>query len=347
MTSVCARQSDAVSERNLRNSASLTSKQRSARRAIGESRLSLIAMTCAFRSAASFDDVRGLLGVGTEAGRDQEVAGPHHRALLGDHPGEAVDEVGALVGVAERIGEVGRDRKRAAQADEVDGLGRGDQADAALEVRLARRLVEVLQRRDVALHELVHQVGRRLGADVAGALVELADPLGVARARRQREQLVAEQLLHVARAVVPEGLGEADDRRGLHLAALGDHRERLEAEVVRVLERVCRDLLEARGERFVALHDARAQRLDVVAGRHGGVCLPGLGLGHGWSPDRFKFRTDIPRPRNVRKYRTKFSSIEENKNFVLYCRRIVTFNRQNITRPARPACCAYRGGLFR
>ena len=136
-------------------------------------------------------------------------------------------------------------------------------------------------------------------ADVAGALVELADAVGVARARREREQLVAEQLLHVARAVVPEGLGEADDGRGLHLAALGDHREGLEAEVVRVLERVGRDLLEARGERFVALHDARAQRLDVVAGRHGVVCLPGLGLGHGWGPDRFKFRTDIPRPRNI------------------------------------------------
>ena len=293
-------------------------------------------------------DVGGLLRVGPEAGRDQQVAGPHHRALLDDHPGEAVHQVGPLVGVAQRVGEVGGDREGAAQADEVNGVGLRDQFHAALELGLARRLVEMLQRRDVALDEVVQEIRRRLRGAVAGALVVLPDALGIARARGEGDQLVAEQLLHVARAVVAEGLGEAHDRRGLDLAALGDDRERLETDVIRVLERVGGDLLEPRGKGFVSLHDARAQRFDVVSGRHGDLCLPGQGLGHEWDPDRFKFRTDIPRPRNIGEYRTKVSCIEGNKNFVLYCLRIVTFDAQNSStvRPPPAIQARTRGGSF-
>jgi hypothetical protein len=89
--------------------------------------------------------------------------------------------------------------------------------------------------------------------------------------------------------------------------------ERLEAEVVRVLERVGRDLLEPRRQGFIALDDARTQRFDVIAGRHGVFCLPGLGLGHGWSPDRFKFRTDIPRPRNEASIEQNFHLLKRTK----------------------------------
>jgi hypothetical protein len=55
-------------------------------RAIGESRVSLIAITLALRSRARRDDLRAFLGVRVKADRNQDVTLADHAALLGSMP---------------------------------------------------------------------------------------------------------------------------------------------------------------------------------------------------------------------------------------------------------------------
>ncbi len=77
----------------------------------------------------------GLLGIGPETDRNQEVASAPCRSV-DEHAGDAVDQVGALViDVTQCVGKIGRHRERTPQTDDVDGRRRVDQADRFLEVR--------------------------------------------------------------------------------------------------------------------------------------------------------------------------------------------------------------------
>jgi hypothetical protein len=130
----------------------------------------------------------------------------------------------------------------------------------------ADRLGQVLQGQGVALDELGQHVGAAIGL-LGHRLVEVAHPLAVAQGRVARQQAVAEQPLHLAGAGIAEGLGEADDGRGLHPAALGDHRQGLQRHLVGLVQHIAGDLLQPLAQRVVALEDRRAQFLG--RGRRG------------------------------------------------------------------------------
>jgi len=58
------------------------------------------------------------------------------------------------------------------------------------------------------------------------------------------EQPVAQQPLHGARSREPQRLGKPDDGGGLDRRAVGDDGERLERQVIRMVEHVARYLLQ-------------------------------------------------------------------------------------------------------
>ena len=121
-----------------------------------------------------------------------------------------------------------------------------------------RGLEQVLERERVALDEFGEQIGG-VGALRIGGLVELADALRIAERGIVAEQPVAEQPLHLAGALESETLGEANDRRRLNTAAIGDDGQCFERDIVGFVENVTRDLLEPLAQRFVSAHDLGAQ----------------------------------------------------------------------------------------
>src|SRR6185437_17159896 len=104
-------------------------------------------------------------------------------------------------------------------ADDIDETSAFEHPDCRAEVSRACRATEGAEGETVAGSELLQQTGRVAPVALHRAL-ELSRPLSVGGGRMGRQELVAEQRLHLARTIESEALGEAHDRRRLDATPL-------------------------------------------------------------------------------------------------------------------------------
>ena len=134
--------------------------------------------------------------------------------------------------LAERIGEVDRDREDAARAEDVDR----SRASASMSIaRSIRRGSALARRRSIeTAAEWVKpsSSGRRQGPAAVGR-AQQGDALAIVR--EALAQPGAEHLLQIGKALIVERLGEAHERRGLHAGAARDRRGGAERDLVRML----------------------------------------------------------------------------------------------------------------
>ncbi len=83
----------------------------------------------------------------------------------------------------------------------------------------------------------------------------LPNPFGVTKRAIFTQQSIPDQLLHGARAGEAERLCKTNDTGRLDIAAFGNHRERLEGEVIGLVQNVAGDPLQPIAKAVIAFTD--------------------------------------------------------------------------------------------
>jgi hypothetical protein len=157
------------------------------------------------------------------------------------------------------------DRKRSTEAEHEDHLCGTDDGDGAGQVLLPDALLQALERHQALRGEAhQHAVGRIRIPEPAVA-AQARDALLVG-GRNARNEARAEHLLDLAEAAIAQRIGEAHDRRGLHLGPACHLGDRAEGHLGRVLERELGDHLQAVREFAMPPGDLGAQLLVGIAG---------------------------------------------------------------------------------
>ena len=190
---------------------------------------------------------------------------PAPPSCSGAEAADLVDEHGAEAELAEGIGEVGGDREGAAEAEQDRWCRprRGSPAARSMsgggDACGGARSIEAMA--------LSAKPSRRSPAPLAPRSRAGAEPgQALAIVRPARLELGAEDLLQVGEAGIADGLGEADQGRGLDLGLGGDARHRAEGDLVGILQGEGGDLDQA-ARQVLATREQEILEAVIVAGR--------------------------------------------------------------------------------
>ncbi|CCK05706.1 hypothetical protein BN128_3993 [Cronobacter sakazakii 696] len=144
--------------------------------------------------------------------------------------------------MAQRVGEVGRDAERPAQANHVDILGLSQQLHRFFQLFRRHLHRQLLQRLGINHRKHAENFARRFrrAGFFAGGLAEQSRAFGIVGGLFH--QMLSEHLLHFIKAAEAKRIGETDKRRRRHIRLPGDRGDGIERDAVAVIENVARHL---------------------------------------------------------------------------------------------------------
>ena len=269
MARACTRHIGATRVRNAGSGMSWISNTTLAPSTIGLSRLSVIEIAGTPARHQFGKQPRRIRVIVAKADGDQRILGTGRMRLFVDAAADPVEQHHAPSELSQHIGQMRGDRKRAAEAQQIDVARLRQDRGRGIQLARMRRLAERDQRR-LRLGDEASEHRRGLAAEDRFLLVLHArQPRLVAR-RHAGHEPRAKHLLHLGEAAKAQRMREADDRRGRHARALRDLGDGAERDLGRVVEHEFGDLLQAAGQRPMALGD-RAAQLVVADGFVGGL----------------------------------------------------------------------------